>query len=50
MEKVMMDVMFEIPSDETIEKVIITKDSVLGNSKPTVIRFGESTQSKKKRA
>lgn len=46
MEKVMMDVMFEIPSDDTIEKCIITKDAVLGNSKPVVVRKGD----KKKRA
>lgn len=36
MEKVMMDVMFEIPSDETIEECRITKDSILGISKPIV--------------
>ena len=34
MEKTMMDVMFRIPSDETIAECIITKDSVLGNSAP----------------
>ena len=48
MEKVMMDVMFEIPSDESIEKVIITKDSVLGKTKPEVIRFEESKKTKKR--
>ncbi|MDB1749093.1 ATP-dependent Clp protease ATP-binding subunit ClpX [Enterococcus avium] len=35
-EDVMMDVMFDIPSDESIEKVIITKDSVEGSSKPII--------------
>lgn len=33
-EDVMMDVMFDIPSDESIEKVIVTKDSVEGSGKP----------------
>lgn len=37
MEHVLMDVMFEIPSDETIEKCIITKDVVEGKSGPEVI-------------
>ena len=46
MEKVMMDVMFEIPSDETIQKVIITKESVLGTKKPTVIRFSDQKSAK----
>ena len=39
MENAMMDVMFEIPSDETIKKVIITKETVLGESKPLVERY-----------
>jgi len=46
MEKVMMDVMFDIPSDETIQKVIITRDSVLGLKKPTVIRFSDQKSTK----
>lgn len=37
MEKAMMDVMFEIPSDETIEKCIITKDCILGKAEPKLI-------------
>ena len=32
----MMDVMFDIPSDESIEKVIVTKDSVEGLGKPII--------------
>ena len=35
-EDVMMDVMFDIPSDESIEKVIVTKDSVEGSGKPII--------------
>ncbi len=47
MEKVMMDVMFEIPSDDTIEKCIITKDAVLKKTKPIVIHKGEADKEKK---
>lgn len=38
MEKCMMDVMFQIPSDESIVECIITKDAVEGKGEPTVIR------------
>ena len=41
MESVMMDTMYNIPSDETIEECIITKDAVEGNSEPLIIRKGE---------
>ena len=37
MERVMMDVMFNIPSDDTIEECVITKEAVDGTSKPLVI-------------
>ena len=37
MESIMIGIMFEIPSDLTIRKVIITKDCVTGG-KPTIIR------------
>ncbi|MDD6208495.1 MAG: ATP-dependent Clp protease ATP-binding subunit ClpX [Clostridiales bacterium] len=37
MEDVMMDTMFEVPSDESITKVIITEDSVLKKSKPKIL-------------
>ncbi len=37
MEGVMMDLMYEIPSDETIAECIVTKDAVEGNSKPVTI-------------
>ncbi|MEQ3451273.1 ATP-dependent Clp protease ATP-binding subunit ClpX [Enterococcus cecorum] len=36
-EGIMLDVMFEIPSDDTIEKVIITKEAALEESKPKII-------------
>jgi ATP-dependent Clp protease ATP-binding subunit ClpX len=38
MEKVMMDIMFNIPSDDSIVECIITKGAVEGESTPQVIR------------
>lgn len=38
MENVMMDVMYEIPSDDTIKECKITKEAVEGTDKPIVIR------------
>ncbi len=37
-EDAMMDVMFEAPSDETISKIVITKDSVCGDGEPVIIK------------
>lgn len=37
-EKVMMDVMYRIPSDDTIATCIITKGAVLGESEPEIIK------------
>lgn len=36
-EGIMLDIMFEIPSDDTIEKVIITKEAALEEGKPKII-------------
>ena len=41
MEKAMMDVMYRIPSDETIEECVITKNAVEGKGGPLVIHAGE---------
>ena len=38
MEKVMMEIMFTVPSDKTIRKVIVTKECVEGAAKPEIIR------------
>ncbi len=46
-EKTMMDVMFESPSDQTIEKCVITKGAVTGEEKPEITR-GESKKSRRK--
>lgn len=40
-EDIMMDVMFDIPSDETIQKVIVTEDSVEGTGKPVIVYLDE---------
>ncbi len=48
MEDIMMDVMFEIPSDETIQKCTITKEAAEGTEKPAVVRMAESADLKKK--
>ncbi|MBQ9045946.1 MAG: ATP-dependent Clp protease ATP-binding subunit ClpX [Oscillospiraceae bacterium] len=37
MERVMTDIMYSVPSDPTIEKVVITKDCVTGDAEPTVL-------------
>ncbi len=37
-ENVLMDVMFETPSDDSIEKVMITKESIQGTEKPKIIK------------
>ena len=41
MEGVMMDTMYRIPSDDTIEECVITKDAVDGKSEPVVLHKGE---------
>ena len=37
-EETVIDLMFDIPSDDTIKKVVITKDSVLGTGKPRITK------------
>ncbi len=37
-EKLLMDVMFEVPSKRGVESVVITKDCVLGKEKPTLVK------------
>jgi len=38
MEKIMRDIMFEVPSDPAIRKVIVTKDCVVKGEKPQIVR------------
>ena len=37
MEKIMTDIMYAVPSDPTIEKVVVTADCVRGGTEPLVI-------------
>ena len=39
-EEFMMDIMYEIPKDEMIGKVVITKDYLEGNGAPQIIMRG----------
>ncbi len=49
MESIMMDVMYEIPSDETIEACVITKEAVEGTSQPFIVhREAVHTEREKK--
>lgn len=44
MESIMMDIMYRIPSDDTIGSCIITKAAVEGTSKPTILYRKEQEQ------
>ena len=48
LEKAMNDVMFEIPSDETITKCLITKDVIEGKGEPLLTHIREDVSTKKK--
>ncbi len=40
-ENLLTDLMFEVPSDDSIEKIVITKDVVNGNDKPKIYRLSQ---------
>ena len=46
MENAMTNVMFEIPSNENVEKCIVTKDSIEGKGEPEIV-YGNVKGSKK---
>ena len=48
-EKTMTNIMYELPSDEFAEKCIITKDVIIGDSEPEVIR-NETSKAKRSRS
>lgn len=48
MEKTMMDVMYEIPSDENVTECVITRSAVEGESKPLLVRKGEALRIQKR--
>ena len=45
MEKIMMDTMYQVPSDETIKECRITKETVNGTGGPLYLRDGEERRS-----
>ncbi len=47
LEEIMLDIMYEIPSREDIEKCVITKDTILNKTEPTLVL---SDKRKKKKA
>lgn len=49
-EDIMMDIMYQIPSDETIESCIITKGAVEGESEPIVVHRQSSKKMPRKKA
>lgn len=46
LEQTMMDIMYEIPSNDKICKVVITYESILGTAKPTLIEGERKADSK----
>ncbi len=49
-EELMLDVMFEVPSQENIKKLIITEDVVQGKSKPIIVTANEDDQDEEETA
>ena len=47
LENIMMDIMYDVPSREDIEKVVITKDTVENGVQPTIILKKASSKRKK---
>jgi ATP-dependent Clp protease ATP-binding subunit ClpX len=37
MEEVLGPIMFDVPSDEDVARVIVTKEAVLNNAAPTIV-------------
>lgn len=50
LEGIMNDLMFEIPSDESIKKCVITKGAVTGEGAPLIVRNNENVKKKLKKA
>ena len=50
MESIMMDVMYEITSDDTIESCVITKEAVEGTSQPFVVHRESARTEREKKA
>ncbi|HNQ07403.1 MAG TPA: ATP-dependent Clp protease ATP-binding subunit ClpX [Tetrasphaera sp.] len=48
MEEVLMPVMFDVPSDDDIARVVVSRETVLGNVLPTIVRQAEITPPRKR--
>ena len=46
MEEVLGPIMFEVPSDDQVASVIVTRDSVLNNAAPTIVPRSAPLQEK----
>jgi len=46
MEEVLGPIMFEVPSDDDVARVIVTRDAVLNNAAPTIVPRGIQRQEK----
>jgi ATP-dependent Clp protease ATP-binding subunit ClpX len=44
MEEILTDLMYETPSDNSIERIVITKDVITENVPPFIGRTGEGNQ------
>ncbi len=49
MEEVLLPVMFDVPSDAGIARVVVTREVVLDNVNPTIVRRGAEPRSKRQR-
>lgn len=49
MEEVLQPVMFDVPSEDDVDKVLITRDVVLKNVNPTIVRREKSVTRKRER-
>ncbi|MDR2672521.1 MAG: ATP-dependent Clp protease ATP-binding subunit ClpX [Coriobacteriales bacterium] len=45
-ERVLMDIMYELPSNDTIAEVVVTAEAVRGEKKPTIVLHGSKTKRK----
>jgi ATP-dependent Clp protease ATP-binding subunit ClpX len=50
LEEIMLDIMYEIPSREDIEKCVITKETILNNTEPTLVLSEKRKKKKSKKS
>jgi ATP-dependent Clp protease ATP-binding subunit ClpX len=50
MEEVLLPVMFDVPSDDGISRVVVTREVVLDNVLPTIVRRDEEPKRPRKRS